>query len=98
MIFFAVFQANSMENSNLWITESRIKSFFGCRRASSRRETALLNSSDEGGKLFSFGGEIGRGDWIRTSDLLLPKQTRYQAALRPDRGKDCRRVTTDTLI
>ncbi len=28
--------------------------------------------------------EDGRGDWIRTSDLLLPKQTRYQAALRPD--------------
>src|SRR5450631_4209886 len=34
------------------------------------------------------GGEehaaIGRGDWIRTSDPLLPKQVRYQAALRPD--------------
>ena len=28
--------------------------------------------------------EIGRGDWIRTSDPLLPKQMRYQAALRPD--------------
>ena len=27
---------------------------------------------------------IGRGDWIRTSDPLLPKQMRYQAALRPD--------------
>ena len=26
----------------------------------------------------------GRGDWIRTSDLLLPKQTRYQTAPRPD--------------
>ena len=25
----------------------------------------------------------GRGDWIRTSDFLLPKQTRYQTALRP---------------
>jgi hypothetical protein len=25
----------------------------------------------------------GRGDWIRTSDLLHPKQPRYQAALRP---------------
>ena len=29
-------------------------------------------------------GVSGRGDWIRTSDLLLPKQVRYQAALRPD--------------
>ena len=28
---------------------------------------------------------IGRGDWIRTSDPLLPKQMRYQAALLPDR-------------
>ncbi len=27
---------------------------------------------------------IGRGDRIRTCDLLLPKQTRYQAALHPD--------------
>ena len=27
----------------------------------------------------------GRGDWIRTSDPLLPKQMRYQAALRPER-------------
>src|SRR3954471_12704759 len=25
----------------------------------------------------------GRGDWIRTSDLPLPKRTRYQASLRP---------------
>jgi hypothetical protein len=25
----------------------------------------------------------GRDDWIRTSDPLLPKQMRYQAALRP---------------
>ncbi len=27
---------------------------------------------------------IGRGDWIRTSDPLLPKQMRYQAAPLPD--------------
>ena len=25
----------------------------------------------------------GRGDWIRTNDLLLPKQALYQAELRP---------------
>ncbi len=30
-------------------------------------------------------GGYGRGDWIRTSDLLNPIQVRYQAALRPDR-------------
>lgn len=28
-----------------------------------------------------------RGDWIRTSDLLLPKQARYQATLRPGRRR-----------
>ena len=26
----------------------------------------------------------GRGDWIRTNDPLLPKQVRYQTALRPE--------------
>ena len=26
----------------------------------------------------------GRGDWIRTSDPLLPRQVRYQAALHPE--------------
>jgi hypothetical protein len=29
--------------------------------------------------------EAGRGDWIRTSDLLTPSQVRYQAAPHPDR-------------
>jgi hypothetical protein len=29
--------------------------------------------------------DAGRGDWIRTSDLLNPIQVRYQTALRPDR-------------
>jgi hypothetical protein len=33
------------------------------------------------------GGQIdGRGERIRTFDLLNPIQVRYQAALRPDRG------------
>ena len=26
----------------------------------------------------------GRGDWIRTSDLFVPNEARYQAALRPE--------------
>ena len=30
------------------------------------------------------GMKNGRGERIRTSDPLLPKQVRYQAALRPD--------------
>src|SRR5216110_1950231 len=28
--------------------------------------------------------EIGRGDWIRTSDISLPKRALYQAEPRPD--------------
>ena len=31
------------------------------------------------------GAEAGRGDWIRTSDLFVPNEARYQAAPRPDR-------------
>lgn len=34
----------------------------------------------------SFHGKSGRSERIRTSDPLLPKQVRYQAALRSDRG------------
>ena len=29
-------------------------------------------------------GDIGRDDWIRTSDPLTPSQVRYQAALHPE--------------
>ena len=36
----------------------------------------------------------GRGDWIRTSDPLRPRQVRYQAALRPDSAP----IITDTLL
>ena len=34
----------------------------------------------------SRGLESGRGERIRTSDILLPKQARYQAAPRPEKG------------
>ena len=30
-------------------------------------------------------GLFSRGDWIRTSDLLLPKQALYRAKLRPEK-------------
>ena len=30
--------------------------------------------------------EIGRGGEIRTPDILLPKQARYQTALHPENG------------
>ena len=31
--------------------------------------------------------DFGRSDWIRTSDLLVPNETRYQAALRSEDGR-----------
>ena len=36
--------------------------------------------------------ENGRGDGIRTRDLLVPNQTRYQSALHPEK-KFLRRLT-----
>ncbi len=38
-------------------------------------------------------GESSRGDWIRTSDLLLPKQARYRATLRPEARDSVRRTS-----
>jgi hypothetical protein len=35
--------------------------------------------------------ESGRGREIRTPDILLPKQTRYQTALYPDFSPSCER-------
>ncbi len=34
-------------------------------------------------KAIQFSQENGRGDWIRTNGLRLPKPSRYQTALRP---------------
>ncbi len=34
----------------------------------------------------SYWRKFGRGERIRTSDILLPKQARYQAALHPDKS------------
>ena len=46
-----------------------------------RRCAAWLNQSP---RLSEPKVSDGRGDWIRTSDPLRPRQVRYQAALRPD--------------
>ena len=35
----------------------------------------------------SYRGKAGRGERIRTSDILLPKQALYQAELRPERQR-----------
>ena len=43
-------------------------------------------------------GENGRGDWIRTSDPLRPRQVRYQAALRPDIFRGKRETDEDAIV
>src|SRR5262245_15881132 len=48
-----------------------------------RRE---LRNFFPGAAALPFGSGDGRGEWIRTTDPLLPKQMRYQAALRPEAG------------
>lgn len=38
-------------------------------------------------KVIPYGGSftnVNRGDWIRTSDLLVPNQARYRASLHPE--------------
>ena len=40
----------------------------------------------------------GRGGGIRTPDPLLPKQMRYQAALRPDGRKACALIRAALLF
>jgi hypothetical protein len=45
--------------------------------ARARRQAELIHAVASG---FYF---VGRGERIRTSDILLPKQARYQTALRP---------------
>ena len=49
---------------------------------------SLLCTVSKESYLSSVNGELsiknGRGERIRTSDILLPKQARYQAALRPE--------------
>ena len=57
-----------------------------CQRAATNPHTEINGhlAIDGIGNLFLF-KEIGRSERIRTSDPLLPKQVRYQAALRSDR-------------
>ena len=48
------------------------------------------------GVLGTYTKKFGRGDWIRTSDPLRPRQVRYQAALRPDSRRIAVRLKADT--
>ena len=48
------------------------------------RVTTALRPTQSKHKTSESISESGRGDWIRTSDPLRPRQVRYQAALRPD--------------
>ena len=60
------------------------------QKADPHQHVALLETRAHpaprlGGLQVASGGIIGRSERIRTSDPLLPKQVRYQAALRSDR-------------
>jgi hypothetical protein len=46
---------------------------------------STVNESQKKGPLALFYVFIGRGREIRTPDILLPKQARYQTALYPDK-------------
>src|SRR5690606_15110122 len=54
------------------------------RMPSPRRRISLPRSSYAEEDMVVSLVEVGRGDMIRTWDPLLPKEMRYQAALRPD--------------
>ena len=62
------------------MTESRHE---GEHSNSTVRRTGITQEEQEGGNA-QVAESNGRGDRIRTCDILLPKQARYRAALRPD--------------
>ena len=55
----------------------------GSTEGSSITDVDCLLLCDSSQKEVSF-TKVSRADWIRTSDLLTPSQTRYQTALRPE--------------
>src|SRR5687768_17758916 len=48
--------------------------------------SCLLRSKMDSGVRQNDETVFGRGDWIRTSDIVLPKHALYQAELHPDFG------------
>jgi hypothetical protein len=63
--------------------DGEIRSLCLIRQASDANRIALSRQRLLRGTANS-NSKSGRGDWIRTSDPLRPRQVRYQAALRPD--------------
>ena len=65
-----------------------VRDFENCKRKSTAWYFDRLKSFDDKKSRSTISRTafclIGRGDWIRTSDLLVPNQARYQAALRPE--------------
>ena len=61
------------------LSKSKLSRIAGVRVAGARRR-----SPERSRRSFFLREGNGRGDWIRTSDPLRPRQVRYQAALRPD--------------
>ena len=80
--------------------ESSLRRKRGAGRTSCRKSPCGAESSGDATvmfiwkrkKGFSGGEEGGRGDWIRTSDIQLPKLTLYQTEPRPVPGKTAGKV------
>ena len=83
--------STALENSTKTLSPDAYKIRSLCSRAFGSRVSLLrvlkshllsFRSPRHPPSLF-FKGLVGRGEWIRTTDPLLPKQVRYQTALRP---------------
>ncbi|MEY3285720.1 MAG: hypothetical protein RL500_450 [Pseudomonadota bacterium] len=57
---------------------------FVCHRSDGRASGLPMKKGRLGDPFHLNGENFGRGGGIRTRDPLLPKQMRYQAALRPE--------------
>src|SRR5262245_47722322 len=64
-------------------SRSRIRTYIPTFRASCPAVRRSWSWDDGGQKTSVLHRLFGQGGWIRTSDLLIPSQERYQAAPRP---------------
>src|SRR5437773_731742 len=68
-----------------WVKECATSKVGGYRLSANCQPTLDPRSPDS--QASENAKNFGRGDWIRTSDPLRPRQVRYQAALRPDMNR-----------
>jgi hypothetical protein len=76
-------QVSSLPNKVKQTEEASAPVQRGSAAATSLTDVDCLLPCDSSQRDVSF-TKVSRADWIRTSDLLTPSQTRYQTALRPE--------------